>query len=281
MNENLKSKFYPTYESVSKYVDQKYVLPFWVDINFRLSNHFMPFPPDNFLSHQDITNTMFSHNTDWASKQLDFLETQYNNNELCLLLQEQQIGKPAILFEKYKASCNTIHHLYHMHKMRTKLKTSFNSIIEIGGGYGRLFLTLSKLYPTLKTYTIIDLPIFTAIQWFYLSSIFGEEHINVVERHNSNIKEDHINLVPIGFMDNILPQLQNNDLLIGMWSMSETTPDFVELMKNTDFLNSKNVFGGFHSYEDKVLPSGKLLFDLLKPNIEETNFVAGHYYGWK
>jgi SAM-dependent MidA family methyltransferase len=68
-----------------------------------------------------------------------------------------------------------LRYLYHAHLILTHLKSSsLTDIVEIGGGYGGLYLAIDFLYTKydveIKSYSIIDLEIATNLQKKYISN---------------------------------------------------------------------------------------------------------------
>lgn len=283
---NRLSKQFTSILNKIKYYDTDYVLPFWKDINSNLGKLFVPGLPYNFLDNPTLCNTMSSTNEPWATSQLNFIKNHYNKEELTYLLRETIVGDPFILDEEYLASCNSIHHLYHFEKFKQHTKLDLNSIesiFEIGGGYGRLPLLFYKLLPNLKSYTIVDLSVFTVIQYIYLSSVLGEDSVNLMTEKHRDIDHNKINLIPIGlFYETVLNS--KFDMFTSMWSLSECNKNLIEAIANRDFMGAKHIYMGLHGNSSSQLPFGQFLYSKLaehKIDLLSVGFVQNHYYAFK
>jgi hypothetical protein len=282
--EKLKGKFQSLLEKINIH-DSDLITPFWKNINIELSRRFCPHPPFGFLTEPEIAGTMFSTNIQWANNQLAFLEGRYSNERLGLLLDEQLIGDPLILTERYNASCNTIHHLYHLtNYLDNTSSTSLNSvhnILELGGGYGRLPILFNRFSKrNYVNYTILDIPIFVCIQWLYLSCVYGEELVNVVTRKDDDPKAGAFNLIPITLAEHFEFK---PDLFVAMWSLSETSPECLKYILKTDMFGANKVFMGFHGNPSDELPSGQPLKQYCTHNmtVVPVDFIGNNYYGIK
>jgi len=71
-----------------------------------------------------------------------------------------------------KTTANTIHHLYHIFRFEMNQFQIGNSkiFLEYGGGYGN-FARLINSISSYLVYIIYDLPVFSHLQQYYLSSI--------------------------------------------------------------------------------------------------------------
>lgn len=180
---------------------------------------------------------------------------------------EPKIGNP-ILFDG--VSHNTIHHLYHIARYAKefgleKFKGN-NSYVEWGGGYGN-FARLTKKINQNCTYTIIDLPIMNMLQYRYLSSVYGEEQVNLVSRNESPIA-GKINLVPSSWFEqcNI-----SADFFVSTWALSESPILMQEKVKNKNWFNTTNGLFAMHTLPEPAL-FGSESINLCKL-LEENGFV--------
>ena len=113
-------------------------------------------------------------------------------NEVSSFLTEDYIGKPYISSLKTCSSFIRIQHIYHLVKYwnETGYKISdIDSIIEWGGGYGDMASILARLNTNL-TYTIVDHPYMSALQYIYIASVLESTNrlnINIVQ-HGNNIR---------------------------------------------------------------------------------------------
>ncbi len=136
---------------------------------------------------------------------------------------EDYVGNPLLLNVTYLTSHNSIHHLYHIIRFlrKTKLKLKgIKTIIEWGGGYGNLAKIFGRLAEENKTYIIIDLPLMCCIQWIYLTTILGENKVNLIQNSDEKIAVGKINLLPVCFIDKY--ELKG-DLFVSTWALTESS----------------------------------------------------------
>tara|TARA_B100000287_G_C20674086_1_gene794544 strand:+ start:849 stop:1820 length:972 start_codon:yes stop_codon:yes gene_type:complete len=98
-------------------------------------------------------------------------------------------------------------------------------IVEVGPGYGGLFLTLNSYWNNIKSYTFVDVPEASALQKKYIESTgidFGDTKINYVSADN-------------------VESIYNNkyDLFISNWSFSEMMTETQDIYLNNIMPNCK------------------------------------------
>ena len=114
--------------------------------------------------------------------------------ELCLI--NDRIGNTTkVKYDNLSipVSPTSLRYILHAHHILTHMKTTnSDKIIELGGGYGGLCLTLyhfSKKYDvTINSYTICDLPNIICLQSKYLTIVNPNLNVNFVE--STNFGED-------------------------------------------------------------------------------------------
>ena len=197
--------FQKKYNKLKGHDIEKFTTPLWKKYNARLEKAILPYPPFSFLQDPTIMITMFATSGGkWLESELAYLEKRVDKKKLEYLLEEEYTGDPLLLSSSYLTSHTSVHHLYHFIKYLQFSKTDFNKIntvVEWGGGYGNLMRILKKFEEKKHTYIMIDTPLFCALQWLYLSSIFGEKEVNLILSPKDKIKENKINIVSISFLD--------------------------------------------------------------------------------
>jgi hypothetical protein len=98
-------------------------------------------------------------------------------------------------------------------------------IVEVGGGYGGLFLTLNQYWTNIKSYTFIDVPEAIELQKKYLEST-GVDFGNT-----------QLNFVPCTEVEKLYGN--NYDLFISNWSFSEMMSDTMDIYLNNIMPNCK------------------------------------------
>jgi len=228
------------YGTVPKLADTKFAAfqhPQWRIFNDTLERYFLDEFSAAFLRHTTITRTMFlAKGGRWQSAQLGFLRSRRSDADLDLLLRETMLGRPYITSRQMLSSHNTIHHLYHLTKYEDRTLRSlsgFKSVVEFGGGYGNMARLIRKLSPAVS-YTIIDLPLFSCIQYVYLATLLGQDSVNLVSRPGP-IRDGVINLVPIPYMD-LVPD--STDLFVSTWALTECTRAAQEYVADRKFFGA-------------------------------------------
>ncbi len=213
----------------------------------------------DFINWNIIQKTMF-----FVAPKVEYKEVM-NNKLLSKSIEESKFGNPKQYFLNSTTSGNLIHHAYSIAQLFKFCNLDdFDNIVEFGGGYGsmcRLFKNMNYL----GKYTIFDLPEFSALQKFYLSS-FNENYIK--------------NVIFTGEMT----RLNNNKsttLFIATWSFSEMPINLrEELLDNLQFdycvIAFQFKFDGIDNME---------YFDSFKKRYNNVNFkiypidhLTGHFY---
>lgn len=180
--------------------------------------------PREFLSWSVIRYTMFVVRAKFLKIELSSLiKNNLKTNYWKKIITESNVGKP-LRYWKYRISSgNLIHHAYHLFNFTeiTKQNTdNIDLIFEFGGGYGSMCRVLHKA-GFHKKYIIFDLPVFSALQKFYLKCL----GINVLNK-NQYLTEDSgvICISELSELDELLSDLGaiENKMFIATWSLSET-----------------------------------------------------------
>ncbi len=146
---------------------------FWGRCQTALLNHLRTEDPDNFLTWPEISGTMFVADAPYTRLELFALETSEDWLQWREVIQESDTGKPLRLPYADYTSGNLVHQAYHLKRWQdaTGLKVSLlKTIIEIGGGYGAMAVIAQRMGFTGR-YVIIDLPVLSMLQRFYLSQV--------------------------------------------------------------------------------------------------------------
>lgn len=243
----------------------------------------------DFLHNSVISQAIFMNSQgDLMAHQLEFCKKYFQEADLKNILTESPIGSPqkALLWE-YDTSHNSIHHLYHVarYNRTTKKVISVNKrIIEWGGGYGNFCKIVAALPKSeLCTYTIVDLPEISSLQWVYLSSIFGKEKVNIVSKENK-IKENVINLVSINNLEHLDDKY---DLFVSTWALSESPVSMHEFVNNKNWFDASSMLMAIHQCGEHI-PFMKestnvgLLSKKFGAKIEDVKVIPGkNYYIFK
>jgi hypothetical protein len=151
-----------------------------------------------------------------------YLETQFPKRTLKMLLSENASGAPLILDRRYITSHNSIRHLYSIARWMETAKpdlSSIRTVVEWGGGYGNMAKLFLRLSPSIKTYVIIDTPLFSLIQRVYLSVVLGAGRVHFISEPGEGIEEGKVNIVPVSFVESLSIRA---DLFVSTWALSES-----------------------------------------------------------
>lgn len=153
-------------------VDNYKIHPEWDNNITELVENINYSDPRRFLQWNVIRKTMFAANTPYTVNELTFL-IEDNWNIWKSATEEVRIGDPDPSIFYPKSSGTLIHHAYHLAQLENHLEldiTDIDYVLEFGGGYG----SMCRLFHNLGfkgQYIIFDLPVFSALQEFYLKNI--------------------------------------------------------------------------------------------------------------
>lgn len=140
-------------------------------------------PAFGFLRHPIIRQMMFvTAGGDWLKAQLARLEQSQWQNHLREVLLEDWAGRPILVVPRYHTSHNRVHHLYHWVCFTEATGCRLDEIshvVEWGGGYGDMARLFRRLGRPGQTYTIIDLPLMSCLQYVYLSATLGPDAVSL------------------------------------------------------------------------------------------------------
>lgn len=274
--------FEKNYNKLNNFNIDSFTTPLWKKFNSRVEKSLLPIPPFSFLNDPTIMLSMFATaGGSWMRKELNFLEEKMGRGKLKEILKEDYVGDPLLLNYSYLTSHTAIHHLYCFIKFITATNAkldNLNTIVEWGGGYGSLVRLLKRLKPK-TTYIIIDTPLFSCLQWLYLSTIFGEKEVNLLTSPKDKIIKNKINLLSLSFLKNVKIEA---DLFISTWALSESSKYSQDYVLRNNWFNAKRLL---LAYQDN--PAG--LFNpsrvgkLAKEKgaiIEDIEFLLGNHYAF-
>lgn len=220
-----------------------------------------------FLKQPAILQSMFMNaQGSLMQHQLNFLLRKLPEEVLQGSLPEPNVGSPPTKnISGIEISHNTVHHLYHLARYvhRNDLKTLFEtkSFVEWGGGYGN-FARLVKTINPAATYTIIDLPIFSLIQYRYLCEVFGEDHVVFLTPDMKTV-EGKINLLPSSYWNEVDI---STDFFISTWALSESPIEVQNLVFEKLVSATEHGLFSFHQcgYHIPFMKQSINLFEQLK-----------------
>jgi hypothetical protein len=223
IHSGLTARFARRFEAVRGCVEPRYVRADWAQRNEQLARDLLPVPPPDFLRHPAIALQMLmgerivAHELPYV---LDHLDDPG-------LLAEDPVGAPPTVpvpDTDIRTSPNTVHQVHHLlryeeatgHRIRDA-----STVVEWGGGFGSLMRLLVRLHGGDPTCVVIDTPVFSALQWLYLSAVLGEDRVVLHHRAPVRPEPGRVNIVPIGLVQDLDVDA---DLFISNWALNESMP---------------------------------------------------------
>ena len=161
------------------------------------------------------------------------------------------IGSPYGIIVKDKLlTIEDMEHLYAALRIKEYLislnllkKSNKFNFLEIGGGYGGLCRWLNIiLEDNIKTYTIVDLPLISQVQAFFLANYFNKNKLTFSnEKNNSNSK-----IILKSNKEYLEGSEDNYNIVINQNSMPEMTDQIVEEYINKISNHNLNCFISFN-----------------------------------
>ncbi len=154
-----------------------------------------------------------------------------------------------------------------------------NTVVEWGAGYGNFTKLLTRLIGRTGTYILIDSPLISTIQWLYLSTVFGEEKLNFVKKPHSNIEAGKINIVPVGFLDDMDI---NTDLFVSTWALSESSEYSQRYVASKNWFHAKHLLLAYAESTEQF-PLSDLVGEIAKKQgatIEKIDCIKESYYAF-
>ncbi|MBI4314254.1 MAG: hypothetical protein HY594_05515 [Candidatus Omnitrophica bacterium] len=251
--EALKAELPRQYAAMKPYDISRYVSPIWKEFNAKVEAALLPSPPFSFLRHPTIMFTMFvTAGGQWLQDEICFLEQRFSPEQLGALLAEDYAGMPLLMNARYRTSHNTIHHAYHLARYQEARSKSFDSmktVVEWGGGYGNLAKIFYRFSPKSHTYIIMDTPLFSCLQWLYLSTVLGQDRTHLIGEPDAAIREGAINLLPVSFLEN---QKISADLFISTWALNESSAASQRAVMEKQWFGAQNLLLAYREHDTRL-----------------------------
>jgi hypothetical protein len=258
----LRDQVQEKYDQLRPHLAESDLGPFWETGILKARTVVLPYPDFDFMGKPGLRGRMGTHPRK-SVKMKAWLEENFDRRTTKKGLVVDDFGStPLDSFLGHDVNDDVIKFLYYntvFEKISGLPIKSFQSIIEWGGGYGahaKLFWRMG--HPKL-TYTIADIPPVCALQWLYLSVLFGEETVNLITREDEEIVERKINILP----SPLLLKRENPDsagLFVSMNALNECPADIVrEVVEGKDWFGAYHLLlrmGGRHHVLDKDSPTG-------------------------
>jgi hypothetical protein len=231
-----------SYAAIRERFKPEFMVPDWSDHLSALEREFSPAPPFGFLRHPRVLFTMFIlPGRQLMQSELALLEDRFDPDSLPRLLEEDYVGDPILMNKRYRTSSQAIHHLYHLARFTRSAKvelSSLDTVVEWGAGYGNLAKLYRRVHGSTPTQVLVDLPIFSAIQYLYLGTVFGADQVRLLTEPGQAIEPGKITMVPVGLADAVTTPA---DLFISTWAISESSAAAQRYVAERDWFGARRL----------------------------------------
>ncbi len=235
------------YFKINKPFDEEYLTPTWKELKLKLEEMFANGIPENFLETPLIQQIMTATNAPYIKDEREYLKSRVIHNDTL-----DDTG---------------IHHLYHFKKYQEMTGINFStiggSVIEWGGGYGNACELFKQFYNDKCTYVIIDIPIMSYLQYFYLKKMWD---VNMITETNVHISRYKINLVPLPFLDKVRLKCK---LFLSTWAISESGKKSIEFVLNNNLFNAEHLLLGYETTRENQFPYQKEFIEKIKKETDK------------
>ena len=282
--EELATRFQAQFHRIGSAEVPEFTLPHWKATGAELTRALLPRPRFSFLRERRIVDTMFvGAGGAWLEHQLSYLERWLPPPELAPILRENYVGRPRLHSRRYRTSHNSVHHLYHVARFTDAIggRRRFTSVIEWGGGYGNLAKLVWRLHrPKPLTYVIIDLPLFSCLQWLYLSTAMGPDNVNLVASPDAEIVRGSINLLPVGVARTAALRA---DVFVSTWALSESSAAAQDHVRERSWLGARHLLLAYQEASAEFPAADRLGALAVEDGATRyaIPFLSGNYYAFR
>jgi hypothetical protein len=242
----------------------------WYQNRRKILEHIINDDINNFINWEVIRNTMFVDKADYIKSEFNELRFAPDYVQWSKAMKETTIGCPPRAEFYPSSSGNLIHHAHHIYKFEYSAKkdiTSFQNILEFGGGYGSM-CRLIKQHGYMNNYVIFDLPEVILLQKFFLRSLgyVVWDTIGDFKKHGGI------------YCTSGMEELDSHyDLFIGTWSISDTSFEF----RNKIFYRTIDNYLLSYQNEFGVLKNHDYFIPFMKDRPKNTweTWKIEHLYG--
>ncbi len=212
--------------------------PKWLGRLHTMRNNILTKDPRSFLYWPDIISTM---NTIPPALELEYLLSLSTKDAWKAALVETGTGGALPYPELPTSSGNLVHHAYHLSQLIDTYQIDLrkiDTIFEFGGGYGSM-TRLAYQRGFSGTYIIFDLPEFSALQEYFLTSLPTPPSVTYLPTHE---KQTVVLISDISTLETFL-QKSKIDITIATWSVSEIPLDLRTIFERTTHRSTYFLFG--------------------------------------
>jgi hypothetical protein len=243
--ERLRDAFADRLAAVRPFGEPAFVRGDWGERAETLSEALLARPPRDFLHRDEIRHQMFVGER-YLEHELPYVLERVPDPRV---LRESAVGAPpvtAIDGDATLTSSNAVHHAHHLLRYQELTGRRLDAaacIVEWGAGYGSLARVLLRLHRGEPTVVLIDLPVFSAIQWLYLASVLGDERVVLHDRSAGPVVPGRVNVVPVGLAARLDVRA---DLFVSTWALNESARPAQQFVLDRDWFGAHGLLIGMH-----------------------------------
>jgi hypothetical protein len=218
----------------------------WSQNVSELESYFVSQMSENFIANNVINGTMVFTNREVHKLEMKNVSDSFDRN-----LIKEVISKglnSAFLAGKSRRSTliNSVHHLHHLmrfEQLTGRKISSIENVVEFGGGYGNMARIVLNLGGC-NTYSIVDLLLFSCIQYVFLSTVAGNDQVTL-DNNNAN-QNANIHLLSLLRTDE--PTNLRGDLFLSTWALSESTRAAYDWVLASDWFGATNLLLAYNEH---------------------------------
>lgn len=211
-----------------------------------LESYFVSQMNEDFISNRVINGTMVFTNREAHKLEMNNISAAFDKKKAGEIISKGL--NTAFLSGKSRRSTliNSAHHLHHL--MRFEQVTGrkigdIESAVEFGGGYGNMARIVENI-GSCKTYFIVDLLLFSCIQYVFLSTVAGEDEVAFAD---GNAKGNAKFLLHPLFRADSSTNLRG-ELFLSTWALSESTRATFDWVIACDWFGASNLLLAYHEH---------------------------------
>lgn len=224
----------------------------WKENISALESYFTGRMDEDFLSNETINGTMVFTDKRSHIIELDELTRQMDRANLNRII-STGLNRSFITGKSRRgALINSVHHLYHLKQFERatgRKMSSIKSVVEFGGGYGNMARIVQNAGAPLEAYSIIDLLLFSCIQYVFLCTTSGIEQVTF--SNSPGNKRKLFTVYPMSLIDS-MKELRG-EMFLSTWALSESTAAAYDLVKKHDWFGASSLL---LAYNEKWKPWG-------------------------
>jgi len=258
----------------------EFVHPHWAHNIRDIERYFLRDFGMDFLANPVINGTMVF--TDRAAHELEWQAVRaWRSPDLLARAIAGGLSAPLMAGRlRTMTAINSVHHIHHLVRFENfsgmRIEET-RSVLEFGGGYGNLARIFHNLAAGVR-YTIIDLPLFSCIQYVFLCATLGADRVRLAADGCAGSEEVPVILVPLPSIDRVGGPF---DLFVSTWALSESTPQAYAYIKGKHWFGADKILLAFHQEWipwDNGEPGKSLESSGRRVNVEPILFLPGSCY---